>query len=100
MLQKNVLSSFELSIHQRILKDHGLHKNIKQHNFFNIYHNRICFLSIKSEYYNFWRSRDTKDWSNDAENSAWITRINYILKYIHTENSYFKMHLYFTIVLF
>ncbi len=27
-------------------------------------------------------SCDTKDWSNDAENSALITEINYILKYI------------------
>ncbi len=25
---------------------------------------------------------DTEDWSNDAENLALITRINYILKYI------------------
>ncbi len=25
---------------------------------------------------------DTEDWSNDAENSALITEINYILKYI------------------
>jgi len=28
-------------------------------------------------------SCDTEDWSNDAENSALITGINYILKYIH-----------------
>ncbi len=40
-------------------------------------------------------SCDTEDWSNDAENSALIT-INYIfniyiLKYIQTENSYFKL---------
>ncbi len=27
-------------------------------------------------------SCDTEDWSNDAENSALITAINYILKYI------------------
>ncbi len=26
--------------------------------------------------------RDTEDWSNDAENPALITGINYILKYI------------------
>ncbi len=36
-------------------------------------------------------SCDTEDWSNDAENSALITGINYILKYIHIENSYFKL---------
>ncbi len=38
----------------------------------------------------FWRSCDTKDWSN-AENTALITGINYILQHIHTENSYFKL---------
>ncbi len=45
-----------------------------------------CFLSSKSAYYyDFWRSRDTEDWSNDAETSALITGINYILKYIQIE---------------
>ncbi len=34
------------------------------------------------------RSCDTEDWSNDAS----ITEINYILQYIHTENSYFKCY--------
>jgi len=29
--------------------------------------------------------------SNDAENSALITRIIYILKYITTDNSYIKL---------
>ncbi len=32
-------------------------------------------------------SCDTEDWSNDAENSVYITGINYILKYIQTKNS-------------
>jgi len=36
-------------------------------------------------------SCDTEDWSNDAENSALITGINYILLYIHIENSCFKL---------
>ncbi len=36
-------------------------------------------------------SSDTEDWSNDAENSALITEINYILKYIKIENIYFKL---------
>ncbi len=36
-------------------------------------------------------SCDTEDWSNDAENSALITEINYILLYIHMENSYLKL---------
>ncbi len=28
----------------------------------------------------FWRSCDTEDWSDDAENSSYITGINYILQ--------------------
>ncbi len=39
----------------------------------------------------FWRSCDTEDWSNDAENTALITEINDSLKYIQIENSYFKL---------
>ncbi len=35
-------------------------------------------------------SRDTEDWSNDAENSAQITEINYMFKYILIESSCFK----------
>jgi len=31
-------------------------------------------------------SCDTEDWSNDAENTALITGINYILTYIQIEN--------------
>ncbi len=34
-------------------------------------------------------SCDSEYWSNDAENSALITAINYILLYIKIENSYF-----------
>ncbi len=38
---------------------------------FNIDNNQKCFLSSKSVYYyDFWRSCDTEDWSNDAENTA------------------------------
>ncbi len=37
-------------------------------------------------------SCDTEDWSNDAENSDLITTINYSLKYIKIENSYFKLY--------
>ncbi len=36
-------------------------------------------------------SCDTEDWSNDAENTALITEINYNLNYIKIENSYFKL---------
>ncbi len=36
-------------------------------------------------------SCDTEDWSNDDENTALITGMNYILKYIKIENIYFKL---------
>ncbi len=45
---------------------------------FNIDNNQKCVLSSKSAYnYDFRRSRDTEDLSNDAENTALITEINY-----------------------
>ncbi len=42
-------------------------------------------------YYDFWRSCDTEDCSNDAENTALITEINYSLTHIYTENIYLKL---------
>ncbi len=45
-------------------------------------------------------SCDTGDWNNDAEKSALITGINYILKYNKTENHYFKLQIYSTILVF
>ncbi len=54
-------------------------------------------VSWAAYYYDFWRSCDTEDWSNDAENTDLITEINYILIYIQIENSCFKE--YFTISL-
>ncbi len=44
-------------------------------------------------------SCDNKDWSNDVENSALLSGINYILKYIKRENYYFNLS-DFTIWLF
>ncbi len=64
----------ELPIHQRIMK-----KNLSQFpqkiwsstTVFNIDNNQKCILSSKSAYYyDFWRSCDTEDWSNDAENTT------------------------------
>ncbi len=53
--------------------------------------NQKSFLSSKSVYYtDFWRSCDTEDWSNDAENTALISEINYIWTDIHIGNSCFK----------
>ncbi len=68
---------------------------------FNIDNNQKCFLSSKSAYYyDFWRSCDTEDWSNDAENTALITEINYSLTDIHIENSFLNCNnisLFFTL---
>ncbi len=59
---------------------------------FNIDNNQKYFLSSKlAYYYDFWRSCDTEDCSNDAENTALITEINDSLTDIHTENSCFKL---------
>ncbi len=82
MLQKISISDkcccSELSIHQRNLKTFYSAVFIIHNN--NNNNNNKCILSSKSEYLNdFWTSFD---WSNDAENSALITGINYILKYI------------------
>ncbi len=55
-------------------------------NIFNIEKIKKCFLSSKSAFRMISDgSCDTKDWSNDAENSALITGINDILKYIQVE---------------
>jgi len=39
-------------------------------------------------------SCDTEEWSNNDENSALITGINYTLLYIHTESCYFKLKIF------
>ncbi len=81
MLQ-NISTVFQINdilFHQIIPKKYqGLHKNMKQHNRFNIDKNK-CFLSSKLHQNDFWRIM--WHWSNDAENSALITGINYISKY-------------------
>ncbi len=47
------------------------YENIGSTTVFNIDNNQKCLLSSKSAYYyDFWRSCDTEDWSNDAENTA------------------------------
>ncbi len=39
---------------------------------------------------------DTEDWSNDLENSALITEINYYLQYIQIQNKFLLTQMYFT----
>ncbi len=62
----------------------GSKTNIKQHNSFKTDNKSVY-------YYDFWRSCDTEDWSNDAENTALITEIHYIWKYIKLGNRYSKL---------
>ncbi len=58
---------------------------------FNIDNNKKCFLSTNQHIRMIsGGSCDTEDWRNDAEIQLCITGINYILKYIGLENSYFK----------
>ncbi len=66
----------------------SFHKNIVAHNCFQ----QRCFLSIKSVYYyDFWRSCDSEDWSNDAENTTLITEINYNITDTEIDSSSFKL---------
>ncbi len=71
---------------------YSLHKTIKQHLFSTLILIRNVstaanqHISMISE-----GSCDTEDWSNDAENSALTSGINYIWKYIKLENSYYKL---------
>ncbi len=44
------------------------------------------FWMVAAYYYDFWRSCDTEDWSNEAENTALINAKNDILLYIHIQN--------------
>ncbi len=53
----------------------------KMNNIFNIDNKSVY-------YYDFWRSCDTVDGSNDAENTALIAEINYILTDINIGNQY------------
>ncbi len=66
-------------------------KNIKQQkHVFNIANNKNFIQHIKmiSE-----GSCDTEDWSNDTENSALITAMNYIFLYIFKYKSYFNCNI-------
>ncbi len=94
MLQKisisNKCSSFILSVYQNILIKGVSTKIWSITTVFNIdntfswaAHQHIIMISEGS--------CDTEDWNNDAKNSDLITEINYILKHIQIENSYFKL---------
>ncbi len=66
--------------------------NIENTAVFNFDNNQKCSLSSKSVYYDdFWRSCDTEDWSNDAENTDVHHRNKLILQYITIDTSHFKL---------
>ncbi len=86
--------SFELSIYQSILKNKiSFHKNMKQHNSSTLIVVRTIINNWAPEIIdNNWAANqhirmisegscDTEDWSNDAENSALIIEINYMVTY-------------------
>ncbi len=54
----------------------SFHKNVKQYNCFQHAYNHNVSWAVNQHYYDFWRSCDTEDWSNDAENTALSTEIN------------------------
>ncbi len=88
MLQKLFISdkclSLDLSIHQRILKKmYSTVLNIDNNNNVSWAANQHIIMISEG-------SCDTEDWSNDAENTALIAEINYILTYIQIKSSYFK----------
>ncbi len=87
MLQKIQFQccSFELSFHQAILTKemYVSLKLLSSTTAFNIDNYQKCFCAAKQHIRMISEgSCDTEDWSNDAENAALITEINYILKYI------------------
>ncbi len=70
---------------------HGFHKNMKQHNFSTWMILRNVSWAANQHISMISEESCVTDWSNDAENSALITAVNYILRYIHIENSSFKL---------
>ncbi len=75
-IQQGCIKLAKIPTFQRILNN----KIFSSTTVFNFHNNQKCLLSSKwAYYYDFWRSCDTEDWSNDAENTALITEINYIL---------------------
>ncbi len=78
---------FWTSIHQRIMN-----KNVSQFpQNIKLFWTLIIIRNVKHIRMISEGSCDTEDWGNDAENSALITGINYILTCIQIENNYFKL---------
>ncbi len=76
--ESEITLKLDLSIHQRILK-----KNLNCFTVLNIDNNKnVSWTAYRHIRMISEESRDTEDWSNDAEYSALITGINDIWKYI------------------
>ncbi len=89
MLQNKEINAFLLIyfINLWILKN-KMQQALCSTSVFNVDNNQKCLLSSKSVYYyDFWRSCDTEDWSNDVENSAAHHRNKLHIKYIFKEKS-------------
>ncbi len=95
----NKCCSFELSIHLWILKIKCITVSTKilcsttVSTLIIIRH--VSWAANHAYYYDFWRSCDTEDCSNDAENTALITEINYSLTHIHIEKQLFYITIIF-----
>ncbi len=74
----------------RKIKCISFHKNIVQHNSTLIIIIRNASWAVY--YYDFWRSCDTEDWSNYAENAALIKAISCILQYNHIKKNSFILN--------
>ncbi len=86
----NITNAFLLQVFWTFYpkKYYVFHKNMKQHINNN---NHVSWAANQHIRMISEGSCDTEGWSNDAENSALIKRINYILQYIQIENGYFKL---------
>ncbi len=90
MLQKFSISNKCCFINFLFIKEswkkmhQGFHKNMEQHNFFQHVIRNDFWAANRHIRMIYEGSRDTEDWSNNAENSALITGINYIFNIMFT----------------
>ena len=91
MLQKIIFQINAVLLNFLFIKESWKKKNIVHKYFVQLYTINVSWAANQHIRMISEGSCDTEDWSNDAENSALITGINYTLLYIHIENSYFTL---------